>query len=98
MPDTSISWCGGPGPDRLEWHPASDHGARTFAALEQLREQAVGPAFALARDDVARAAALAIAQRAPGVAASVALKFGDPGRWLGFGAIEATRRFRANWL
>jgi hypothetical protein len=87
---------GGPGPDRLEWHPDSDHGAATFAALATLRQRVVGPAFALARDDCARAAALAAAQCAPTVAAAVAARFGDPGRWLGFGATEATRRFRAN--
>jgi hypothetical protein len=87
----------GPGPDRLDWHPDGDHGAATFAALEHLRQQAVGPAFALANDDCARAAALGAAQRAPNVAGAVAARFGDPGRWLGFGAIEATRRFRANW-
>lgn len=87
----------GPGPDRLDWHPANDHGAATFAALEQVRQQAVGPAFVLAHDDCARAAALGAAQRAPTVTGAVATRFGDPGRWLGFGAIEATRRFRANW-
>ena len=88
---------GGPGPDRLEWHPDSDYGAASFAALDTLRQQAVGPAFAMARDDCARAAALAVAQRAPTVISAVAARFGDPGRWLGFGPIEATRRFRANW-
>ncbi len=88
---------GVPGPDRLAWHPDSDHGAATFAALETLRLLAVGPAFALARDDCARAAALGAAQRAPTVPAAVAARFGDPARWIGFEAIEATRRFRANW-
>jgi len=88
---------GAPGPDRLDWHPDSDHGAATFAALAHLRQQAVGPAFAMACDDWARGAALAAAQRAPTVAGSVAARFGDPGRWLGFGPIEGTRRFRANW-
>jgi hypothetical protein len=89
---------GGPGPDRLDWHPDSDHGAATFAALTQLRQAAVGPAFALAPDDCARAAALAAAQSAPTAAAAIAARFGDPSRWLGFGPIEATRRFRANWM
>lgn len=89
---------GGPGPDRLDWHPDSDHGAATFATLTQLRQQAVGPAFALAQNDCARAAALAAAQRAPIVSAAVATRFGDPSRWLGYGPIEATRRFRANWI
>jgi hypothetical protein len=88
---------GCPGPDRLEWHADSDHGAATFAALDTLRREAVGPAFAMARDDRARAVALAAAQRAPMICAVVAMRFGDPGRWLGFGPIEATRRFRANW-
>jgi hypothetical protein len=88
---------GGLGPDRLVWCPAGDFGAATFDALAGLREAAVGPAFALARDDCARAAALAVAQRAPSVAAAVAARFGDPDRWLGHGPIEATRRFRANW-
>jgi len=87
---------GCPGSDRLEWHPDSDHGAATFAALDWLRQQALGPAFAMARDDCARAAALASAQRASTVTAAVAIRFGDPGRWLGFGPVEATRRFRAN--
>jgi hypothetical protein len=62
-----------------------------------LRQQAVGPAFALAYDDCARAAALGAAQRAPTVAGAVAARFGNPARWLGFGPVEATRRFRANW-
>lgn len=88
---------GCPGPDELRWHPDSDAGAAVFAALEQLRRCAIGPAFALAVDDVARAAALAVAQRAPTVAATIVLRFGDPERWLGYGAVEATRRFRANW-
>jgi len=89
---------GDPGPDRLVWEPAGDYGSAIFDALATLREAAVGPAFALARDDCARAAALAIAQRAPSVAGAVAARFGDPDRWLGFGPIEATRRFRANWV
>ena len=88
---------GCPGDDRLEWHPDSDHGAAVFAALEQLRGRAVGPAFAMARDDCARIAALDRAQRAPTVGAVVATRFPDPARWLGFDAVEATRRFRAHW-
>jgi hypothetical protein len=85
-----------PGPDRLDWHPDSDRGAAIFAALEHLRQAAVSPAYLLARDDCARARALAAAQRAPTVSATVAPLFGDPARWLGFGPAEATRRFRAN--
>ena len=88
---------GGPGPDQLDWHPDSDHGAATFAALTQLRHHAVGLAFAMAHDDGTRAAALVAAQCAPTAASAVAVRFGDPARWLGFGTIEATRRFRANW-
>lgn len=88
---------GGPGTDHLAWHPDNDHGAATFGALESLRQRAVGPAYAMAPDDCVRTAALAAAQRAPTVAATVASRFGDPARWLGFGPHEATRRFRANW-
>lgn len=88
---------GGPGPDHLAWHPDSDHGAATFAALDALRRQSVGPAFTMARDDCARAIALAAAQRAPTVPSAIAARFGDPDRWLGHGPVEATRRFRANW-
>lgn len=87
----------GPGPDRLDWHPDSDHGAGVFAGLELLRAQAVGPAFGQARDDAGRAIALAAAQSAPPVSAAVAGRFADPARWHGFGAVEATRRFRAFW-
>lgn len=88
----------GPGPGHLQWHPDSAHGAATFDALDALRKQAVGPAFTQACDARARAAALRLAQRAPGTAAVVAVRFGDPDRWLGFSPAEATRRFRANWL
>lgn len=88
--------CGIPGPDYLDWHPDSAHGAAIFAALEHLRQRAMGPAFVLARDERARTAALAAAQRAPTVPATVATRFGDPARWLGFGPAEATRRFRAH--
>jgi hypothetical protein len=87
---------GCPGPDRLAWHPASDHGAATFDALAALRTTAVGLAFTLATDDCARTVALAAAQCAPTVASALATRFGDCDRWLGFGAVEATRRFRAN--
>ena len=87
----------GPGPDLFAWHPDSAHGAATYNALESLRQRAVGPAYAMAPDDCARTAALAAAQRAPTVSATVASRFGDPARWLGFGPHEATRRFRANW-
>ena len=87
---------GGPGPDGLVWYPDGQFGAATFEALEVLRETAMGPAFAMARDDFARAAALAAAQRAPSVAGAIAARFGDPGRWLGYDLIDATRRFRAN--
>jgi len=87
---------GGPGPDGLVWHPASKFGAATFDALAALRETAIGPAFAMACDDCARAAALVVAQRAPSVASAVAARFGHPGRWLGYSAVDATRRFRAN--
>jgi hypothetical protein len=86
-----------PGPDRLEWHPDGDYGAAVFAALAALRQRSVGPAFALACDDAARMIALAAAQRAPTVSAAVAGRFPDPARWLGHGAVEATRRFRAHW-
>ncbi len=86
-----------PGPHRLVWYPASDHGSALFAVLTHLRQQAIGPAFALARNAPARAAALAAAQQAPTVEAAVGTRFGDADRWLGFGPLEATRRFRAHW-
>lgn len=87
----------GPGPDSLDWHPDSDFGAATFIALMQLRQAAVGPAFAMAHDACTRAVALEFAQRAPTVTSAVATRFGEPARWHGYGPIEATRRFRANW-
>ncbi len=87
---------GGPGPDALVWHPASALGATTFDALASLRAAAVETAFVMACTGRDRAHALAAAQRAPSVAGAVCARFGDPGRWLGFGPIEATRRFRAN--
>lgn len=86
-----------PAPDRLDWAPASEHGARIFEALTALRQQSVGPAFSLATTDCARAAALAVARRMVTVEGALAARFGDPDRWLGFGPLEATRRFRANW-
>jgi hypothetical protein len=86
----------GPGPGHLQWHPNSAHGAATFDALDALRKRAVGTSFTRACDARARAAALGLAQRAPSTAAVVAARFGDPDRWLGFSADEATRRFRAN--
>ena len=89
--------CSCPGPDHLAWHPDTDFGAATFTALTHLRQLAVGPAFAQASNDCARALALAAAQRAPTVPAAVSTRFGDPARWLGHGPLEATRRFRANW-
>jgi hypothetical protein len=88
---------GCPGPDGLVWYPAGQFGAATFEALGVLRETAIGPAFAMARDDYARAAALAVAQRAPSVVGAIAARFGDPDRWLGYDVIDATRRFRANY-
>jgi hypothetical protein len=86
---------GGPGPCRLTWYPASDHGAAVFEALAALRQRALGPAFAGATDMAARAAALDAAQAALTVPGAIAVRFGDPDRWQGFGPLEATRRFRA---
>lgn len=88
---------GCPGADTLEWHPDSNHGAAIFESLAVLRQQAVGQAFTMASDDGARAVALAAAQCAPTVSGALAGRFADPARWLGYGAVEATRRFRANW-
>ncbi len=88
---------GGPGPDGLVWYPMGEFGATTFDALAALREMAIGPAFSMAPDDNARTTAIAIAQLALSVSGAVALRFGDPRRWLGYNPIDATRRFRANW-
>lgn len=87
---------GCPGPDRLVWHPASDHGVAAFERFEAARG-AVMRRIAASDGAAGSMRMIATARRVPSVDHLVARRFGDPARWLALGPVEATRRLHAAW-